>query len=129
MGLDTSHGCWNGAYSAFHRWRTRIAEVSGYGSQWLETFTIPDGEDELAICDGRWKKAPDDPILILLLHSDCEGQIPAEYTAALADRLEGLLPNLRGDEGGHIGDIRKTTERFIAGLREAAKENEPVEFA
>jgi hypothetical protein len=29
VGLDTSHGCWHGAYSAFHRWRCKIAEVAG----------------------------------------------------------------------------------------------------
>ena len=32
-------------------------------------------------------------------------------TRALADRLEGLLPKLRG------GDYRQRTEQFIAGLR------------
>jgi hypothetical protein len=30
MGLDTSHGCWHGAYSAFHRWRCKLAEVAGF---------------------------------------------------------------------------------------------------
>lgn len=30
MGLDTSHGCWHGAYSAFMRWRHKIAEVAGF---------------------------------------------------------------------------------------------------
>lgn len=29
MGLDTSHDCWHGAYSAFHRWRQKLAEVAG----------------------------------------------------------------------------------------------------
>lgn len=28
MGLDTSHNCWHGAYSAFHRWRCKLAEVA-----------------------------------------------------------------------------------------------------
>ena len=30
MGLDTSHGCWHGAYSAFTRWRHELARVAGY---------------------------------------------------------------------------------------------------
>ncbi len=30
MGLDTSHDCWHGAYSAFGRWRRAIAEAAGY---------------------------------------------------------------------------------------------------
>jgi len=29
MGLDTTHGCWHGAYSAFMRWRTEIAKAAG----------------------------------------------------------------------------------------------------
>ena len=28
MGLDTSHDCWNGAYSAFHRWRIKITPAA-----------------------------------------------------------------------------------------------------
>ena len=27
MGLDVSHGCWRGAYSAFMRWRCHIADA------------------------------------------------------------------------------------------------------
>jgi len=30
MGLDLTHGCWHGAYSAFMRWRQKIAELAGY---------------------------------------------------------------------------------------------------
>jgi hypothetical protein len=30
MGLDTTHGCWHGAYSAFMRWRQEIAHVAGF---------------------------------------------------------------------------------------------------
>lgn len=29
MGLDTTHDAWHGAYSAFMRWRCKIAEVAG----------------------------------------------------------------------------------------------------
>jgi len=29
MGLDISHGCWHGAYSAFMRWREKISQVAG----------------------------------------------------------------------------------------------------
>ncbi len=30
MGLDTSHDCWHGAYSAVTRWRNTVAEIAGY---------------------------------------------------------------------------------------------------
>lgn len=29
MGLDCSHNAWHGAYSAFMRWRIKLAEVAG----------------------------------------------------------------------------------------------------
>jgi hypothetical protein len=29
MGLDTTHNCWHGAYSAFMRWRQEIAKAAG----------------------------------------------------------------------------------------------------
>lgn len=29
MGLDTTHDCWHGAYSSFHRWRCKLAELAG----------------------------------------------------------------------------------------------------
>lgn len=131
MGLDVSHDAWSGAYSAFHRFRTRIAEVAGYSHQWeAGKFTIEDGEDasESGIYEGNWKKAPADAVLLLLLHSDCDGKIEPEHCRLLADRLEGLLPNLHGDGGGHLGDYRAKTEQFIKGLREAAEANEPLEF-
>lgn len=30
MGLDVSHDCWHGAYSAFMRWRRKLAEVAEF---------------------------------------------------------------------------------------------------
>ena len=42
MGLDTSHDCWHGAYSAFMRWREKIAEVAGFPPLWaMEGFFDP----------------------------------------------------------------------------------------
>lgn len=45
MGLDTSHGAWHGAYSAFSRWRTEIARAAGIPLDFMEGFynerTIP----------------------------------------------------------------------------------------
>jgi hypothetical protein len=38
MGLDISHGCWEGAYSAFMRWRQQIAEVAGIPLMLMDGF-------------------------------------------------------------------------------------------
>ena len=80
---------------------------------------------------GQWDRIPEDPLIILLAHSDCDGEILPEHAGLLADRLEHLLPRLPEDEGpGHIArrGWRGTTQRFIDGLREASAADEPVGF-
>ena len=95
MGLDTSHDCWHGAYSAFARWRKRIAAAVGINLDSMEGFGGSRSWSEWAL----------DPIAVLLNHSDCDGEIAHEVCGPLADRLEGLLPLLlSGNEGGHVGD-------------------------
>lgn len=152
MGLDTSHDCWHGAYSAFSRWRDKLAEVAGYTFHKVPIVDYPEAKfaqgRDLVDLDwggiesvigrdllGEWPRMPvrpdgtPDPLIVLLAHSDCEGQIQAEFCAPLADRLEQLLPLLGDDEGGgHVGLYRDKTQTFINGLRKAAAANEPVEF-
>lgn len=141
MGLDVSHDCWSGAYSGFNRWRRKLAEVAGY--QHIKTETTSRGE-ELAVdwghieydwMFGEWPFIPcridgtPDPLLLLLLHSDCEGLLKAEHVGPIADRLTELLPLIEGDGHGHVGDYRETTRQFINGLRLAEHHNEDVVFS
>lgn len=153
MGLDTTHDCWHGAYSAFTRWRNKLAEAAGYtfhhdveyfdtGKVFATSRLSPDldwGSIEKVIgrdLFGKWPAIPvrpdgsPDPLIILLAHSDCEGELQHEFLDALADRLEELLP-LLGDEdgGGHIGTYTDKTRTFIDGLREADRLGESVEFS
>ena len=155
MGLDTTHNCWHGAYSAFMRWRQEIARAAGLPPlELMEGFFAPQRTDEnfggniptfylwpraddltassikrleerLPI---KWDCLKPSPLHELLYHSDCDGEIPAESCGPIADALETLLPNLTGDFGGHIGDIRSKTQQFIDGLREAADKGEAVGF-
>ena len=77
----------------------------------------------------RWNYFKNDPLTILLRHSDCEGTIAAADCAPLAYRLAELLPLLPDEDGGgHIGNWRKKTQTFIDGLFAAASADEPVEF-
>jgi hypothetical protein len=139
VGLDTTHDCWHGAYSAFSRWREALAQAAGYE---LKLIKYPDGfsanevqcvnweaitEENLA---GRWDRTPEEPLVVLFAHSDCEGAIYPAQAGPLADRLENLLPKLTemGDGVGHIGYYEAKTRAFIDGLRAAVKSNEPVEF-
>jgi hypothetical protein len=78
---------------------------------------------------GEWARTPDDPLIVLIAHSDCEGLIHPSQALPLADRLAGLLPLLPSDQApGHIGDWRFKTQKFIDGLRLATERNEDVEF-
>lgn len=42
MGLDTTHGCWHGAYSAFGRWRDGLAQAAGIPLHLMEGFYSAD---------------------------------------------------------------------------------------
>ncbi len=119
MGLDTTHDCWHGGYHSFMRWRTKLCEVAGYG---LITYYEGFGGKK------PWPK--DDVLVVLLNHSDCDGEIEAEYCKPLADRLTELLPALEkaGDGGGHIGFYAEKTKIFISGLLDAHENKENVKF-
>lgn len=158
MGLDCSHNAWHGAYSAFMRWRTKLAEVAGlpplelmdgfYAS--LDTSSAgiptlyhgintqapafgPDSGRHMDNLDSRlpisWDCLKPNPLHELLYHSDCEGEIAADKCGPIADALEELIPLLpEGEAGGHIGDWRAKTAQFVAGLRAAAAAGEPLDF-
>lgn len=142
MGLDTTHEAWHGAYSAFARWRTTIADVGGFpdldlmagyytpGGRFTgepTTFDTPPGLNGLPI---PWTAFMDNPLTPLLMHSDCDGWIEVKDLLPLAARLEELLPllELEGSGGGHIGSYREKTRQFIDGCRKATKANERLEF-
>ena len=138
MGLEMSHGCYLGPYSAFNHLRSEIALAAGYdvkavrevihdqvvyrGRYELDAESLPPGHEL-----GEWNELPKDPLLILLAHSDSTGFIKAEHCAALADALKPLVAKLVGkvdDRNTDAGAVRS----MIDGLREAAGAGEDVEF-
>lgn len=146
MGLDTSHGAWHGAYSAFMRWRQEVARIADIPLELMEGFFGPQtNQMQLAGYAGKnaepliemigrncpiaWESLRPDPLHVLLSHSDCDGEIAPEDCAKIADRLEELLPQFpEGDGGGHIGNWRDKTVTFIEGCRAAAAAGEPLDF-
>ena len=144
MGLWVSHDCWDGAYSAFLRWRHTVAVAAGYklreptDEERAAGFYSPYVDIDWSVFRpehyaGEWGSfvPGDDPLLYLIVHSDCDGVIHPQQGVHIADRLEQLLPKLDDSGGGHIerfGGMRAVTERFIAGLRKAADAGEDVEF-
>lgn len=127
MGLDTTHGCWEGAYSAFGRWRSKLAEVAGFPPLYEMPGYKSYGAENHNV--HSWEPYKDDPLTVLLTHSDCDGSIAAAQCGPLADRLEQLLPLLPSEpDNGHIGIWKDKTQQFIDGLRLAASRGEDVEF-
>jgi hypothetical protein len=142
MGLDTTHDCWHGPYSAFSRWREALAVAAGY-AVWLVC------EDEkphayrrpvvmldwghlgtAAHLAGDWEETPGDPLLVLIVHSDCDGEIRPAQALPLADRIEELSASLPPEEHGAWPPdwMHSKSEKFVAGLRKAAAQGEPVRF-
>ncbi len=157
MGLDTSHDCWHGPYSAFSRWRIAIAQAAGIPLMLMDGFherPSPEAMKWAAPRDGgpecrspygpslhRWCSRVDallpiswdslrpDPIHALLNHSDCDGEILAADCGPIADRLAELLPLLPDVFAGErVGVWRDKTQTFIDGLRRAAAAGEDVGF-
>ncbi len=110
MGLDTTHDCWHGPYSHFNSWREAICRAAGYGDLRLRQGF-----------DGNVAWPDNDPIVKLLNHSDCEGQINADDCFPIAKRLSELLDLLPPVDA-------KLTHRFIAGLYDAGANHEAVIF-
>ncbi len=154
MGLDTTHNCWHGAYSAFMRWRSEVARAAGLpplelmegfftpqgggGNGMIPTFYLGPRCDDLTVSSIKrleerlpilWDSLKPSALHELLYHSDCDGELPVESCGPIADALEAILPNLpEGEAGGHIGNWRAKTRAFIDGLRDAAAKREPVGF-
>jgi hypothetical protein len=119
MGLDTSHNCWHGPYSAFMRWRKAVAAAAG----------IPDLEAHWTKLIDPTYDQPKRPLMILLNHSDCDGVIESKDCGPLADDLESILNKLDDKGPWQWSECGSTAKRFIAGLRAAAAAGEDVEFS
>lgn len=117
MGLDTTHGCYSGAYSGFNEWRRWLAgkididllDYIGYGGS---TKRLEDIEHNL------------EP---LFNHSDCDGELSVEECKKIKIGLEEIFKNLDPDNYDERYNYEKT-QTFIEGLELAIEKNEPVEF-
>lgn len=112
MGLDFSHGEAHWSYSGFNRFRRSLSAAAKLGA--LEAREGFGGQK-------AWPATTEDPIIVLLNHSDCDGDIDPAHLPALAARLDELAPLLE--------DFDASQARLLAaGCREAAAEGVPLEF-
>lgn len=118
MGLNTTHGAWDGPYSSFHEWRRKIAELIDVPLDNMEGFT----ENVARL---KWKNLKPNPLHALLNHSDCDGNIPYRKCKGIAEELEKLLPRLQSYEYRYYLD---KTIKFIDGCKLAYNRKEKIEF-
>lgn len=134
MGLDTTHDCWHGSYSAFMRWRQALnhfvmrdrVEAGDVVARQIADKGMTH-EAVIAAWDAGVYADQSVPINVLMQHSDCEGEIAAEICGPLADALQAIADKWMDPRGLYDAE-RPATDRFIAGLRLAASKGEAVEF-
>lgn len=132
--MKVSHGCYDGTEGFFDLLRCMWSEAAGYG------FVDYRGEggpvmpkidigyfttDDML---GEWPNgAPDDPLIILLVHTEREGRIKWQHCPLLADRLEDLEKVMSAP--GTTPAWVLLTQQFYRGLRTAAQWKQDVTFA
>lgn len=151
MGLNCSHGAFDGAYSAFNRFRQAVCHITGpegsYGAHYEYSMTgepLYTKDGQIAYREGyepdRWY-VPDHMtqeawpgLWEFLLHSDCDGSISPSMCKKVANDLEKLIPKMKELQwvaGGHIeraGGFVAVMENFIAGCRLAAESRQSLKF-
>jgi hypothetical protein len=76
--------------------------------------------------DIPWEEYENDPICILLNHSDCDGQISAEQCLKVSPRLKELVSKWSKDDDYKWH--RKRALELARGMLEAGKSGEPLLF-
>jgi hypothetical protein len=113
MNLTVSHGCFSGSPDMFNVLCTALADVSG-----IQPYIGSDAESL-----GEWDEAPEDPLLILVIHDEHQGRICTRHCSVLADRLDELTGRLF-----HRHQTLLQTQQFAQGLRYAAQQDSDVTF-
>lgn len=118
MGLDTSHDCWHGPYSSFHRFRRNLAQRIGVDLDEYIGYSKT-GTKELSSIEHD--------IMPLLNHSDCDGILTPEEAGRIAKGLQQILDSY--DESIPADwDMKDKIEQFRDGCLEAARYNETIDF-
>ena len=138
MGLDTTHGCWNGGYGAFNKFRYGLGKLIGinlddyYG--YRNSDKTPPYKDLVTINNG---------IGPLLDHSDCDGELTPSECQRIFDGMQQIVDDskndikLKDDVDDYQYNVYEINEekwlsmkihKFMDGCREAIVANENVEF-
>lgn len=111
MGLNCSHGAFDGSYGLFKNLRDSVLEAIGGKSIGNGYIEIP---DEFSV-----------GIVEFLTHSDCDGYISAEMCEKVAYELENDVLPLMVKSSELQRDL---LVKFINGCKLASKNNEKLMF-
>lgn len=113
MGLDlyveTPEHCADWSYSGFNRFRTRLAEVAGLGE--LAQYQGFGGNRE-------WPARALHPLVPLLSHSDCDGELDSEDCSIVGPALRAAVQAWEAD------DYDRIEAEHLADAMDSAAENE-----
>lgn len=113
MGLDFSHGTAHWSYGGFHRARTKLAAVLGIELDAMQGF----GGNK------AWPDAEKVPLVGLLYHSDCDGDLTPDQCRKIAPALRAAVQQWPADDFDRDG-----FNRLADAMDEAAAADEPLEF-
>jgi hypothetical protein len=116
MGLNTTHGAFDGSYGSFGQLRTLVAKKININLNNMVGF----GGKK------RWENVNDD-IKYFLHHSDCDGAITPNQCKLIAKRMDELVLTVT-DEEDPTGYFREKMRTFSDGCKLAAKKKEKLEF-
>lgn len=105
------------SYSSFHEFRSRLAISAGLGP--LSNYRKAGGYKQFPSPDNE-------PIVHLLDHSDCDGELTPQQCAAVAPRLRELI---LGWDDDHDTGYRWRAEKLAGMMDEAAKSGISLEFS
>lgn len=116
MGLNTTHGAWDGSYGSFGAFRDLIAKKIGINLNDMQGF----GGNK------QWANVKDD-LTHLLNHSDCDGGIKPQHCKLIAKRLDEIVDTVT-DHEDETGYFREKMRTFSKGCKLAARKKQTLEF-
>lgn len=128
MGLNTTHEAWDGPYSQFNEFRRLLCLAAGLkvGSEFWEGKHYEPGSEANLLCYRG------DPLVLLLGHSDCDGELKWQGCNAIEIRLvelrEPFMEAVRKSEPEHEAFWARKLDRLIAGCRRAFNQKQDIRF-
>lgn len=131
MGLDTTHGAWNGPcnyFNCFRRWLANQIGIDLYDYIGFGKFVKTEGGIEYVETGFNDLKSIKHDIQPLLDHSDCDGLLTPEECQRVANGLKDIIDRTQGDPSIEAREYRLLAIRFKNGCLLAAKKKENLEF-